>query len=168
MILAIDPGPTQSAYMLLGELGYPERFNILPNDEMRALLQLTHAGIPVAIEMIASMGMAVGQSVFETCVHIGRFVEILGDQRVTFIKRHEVKTHVCANSRAKDANIRQALIDRFGGEKAIGTKKQPGPLYGVRSDVWAALAVAVTWRDRQTLPHCASPSLHAPAIKRNA
>jgi len=62
--------------------------------------------------------------------------------------------HLCKNNRAKDANIRQALLDRFpatGGGKApqIGTKKQPGPLYGVTSHLWSALAVAVTWADTQ-------------------
>jgi hypothetical protein len=48
---------------------------------------------------------------------------------------------------AKDANIRQALIDRFGGSKeaAIGTIKRQGPLYGVKGHEFAALAVAVTW-----------------------
>jgi len=53
--------------------------------------------------------------------------------------------------RAKDANIRQALIDRYGPgkDKAIGQKKTPGPLYGFKSHEWAALAVAVTWMDQQ-------------------
>jgi hypothetical protein len=41
--------------------------------------------------------------------------------------------------RAKDANIRQALIDKLG---AVGTKKAPGPLYGISGHLWAALAVA--------------------------
>ena len=39
------------------------------------------------------------------------------------------------------ANIRQALLDLIGPQ---GTKKAPGPTYGVRSHEWAALAVAVT------------------------
>jgi hypothetical protein len=42
--------------------------------------------------------------------------------------------------RAKDANIRQALIDKIGPQ---GTKAQPGPTYGIKSHSWAALAVAV-------------------------
>jgi len=43
--------------------------------------------------------------------------------------------------KAKDANIRQALIDKLG---PVGTKKSPGPLWGVKSHIWSALAVAVT------------------------
>jgi hypothetical protein len=62
--------------------------------------------------------------------------------------RATVKAHLCRSAKAKDSNVRQALIDLFGGkENAIGTKKTPGPLYGISGDVWAALAVAVTWYD---------------------
>ncbi|HET6477318.1 MAG TPA: hypothetical protein VFH93_14740 [Thermoleophilia bacterium] len=45
----------------------------------------------------------------------------------------------------KDANIRQALLDRFGGPAAVGRKAAPGPLYGIARDVWSALAIAVTY-----------------------
>jgi hypothetical protein len=36
------------------------------------------------------------------------------------------------------------MIDRFGPgkEKAIGRKATPGPLYGVKKDIWSALAIA--------------------------
>ncbi len=46
--------------------------------------------------------------------------------------------------RAKDANISQALRDRFG-EK--GTKAHPGWFYGVSKDVWSAIAVGVAYYD---------------------
>lgn len=65
------------------------------------------------------------------------------------IFRRDIKLHLCNSVRAKDANIRQALIDRYGGkEKAIGKKKSPGPLYGIKSHMWAALALAVTYHDQ--------------------
>jgi len=38
------------------------------------------------------------------------------------------------------------LIDRFGKQ---GTKKHPGPLYGITKDIIAAFAVAVTWLDQR-------------------
>ncbi len=40
--------------------------------------------------------------------------------------------------------MREALIHRFGEQ---GSKKAPGPTYGIASHVWAALAVAVTYSD---------------------
>lgn len=62
--------------------------------------------------------------------------------------RRAVKLHLCGSMRAKDGNIRQALVDRFGGQaQAVGTKKAPGPLFGLSSHRWSALAVAVTWWD---------------------
>jgi hypothetical protein len=98
----------------------------------------------LAIEMIASYGMPVGRSVFETCVWIGRFVEAWRGRPALRITRLEVKTHLCHSARAKDTNVWQALVDRFG---TTGTKTQPGPLYGVRSHARAALALAVTAAD---------------------
>jgi len=100
--------------------------------------------------MIASYGMAVGREVFETCLWIGRFMECARDpEAVNLVYRRDVKLHLCGTSKAKDANIRQALLDMFprtGGGKTpqVGTKGQPGPLFGVSSHAWAALGVAVT------------------------
>jgi hypothetical protein len=101
----------------------------------------------VACEMIQGYGMAVGAEVFETCYFIGRIMERCTNLNLHFhrVYRKEVKTHLCNDYKAKDPNIRQALIDRFG---PIGNKKQPGPLYGVVSHAWSALAIAVTAFDR--------------------
>lgn len=147
MIVAIDPGPVQSAVVAMSP-GERVRGEILENSR---LLQELRDGLAkherLAIEMIASYGMPVGREVFETCVWIGRFIEANADE-ADLVYRRDVKLHICGNPRAKDANIRQALIDKFGGkEAAIGTKKAPGPLYGFKSDMWAALAVAVTYSE---------------------
>ena len=145
-IIAVDPGSTESAFVVWdGEkiiLKGKER-----NEDMRSILHdwgINPHHICV-IEMIASYGMAVGAEVFETCVWVGRFMEMFGEARCERIKRLEVKLWLCHDSKAKDANIRQALIDRLG---VVGTKNAPGPLFGVAGDMWAALAVAVTWWDK--------------------
>ena len=96
--------------------------------------------------MIACYGMAVGAEVFQTCLWIGRFLDRWRSEWNThLVPRLMVKMHLCHSARAKDANVRQALIDRFG---AVGTKRAPGRLYGVSSHCWAALGVAVTTWDR--------------------
>lgn len=146
-VIAIDPGYVQSAVVAFdGRCVLDHR--TLPNDQMLHELQ-TEIGVLV-IEQIAAMGMAVGEEVFETVFWSGRFAQAFKGQ-VERVKRHTVKMHLCGNMRAKDPNIRQALLDRFGPGrgKAIGTKPAPGPLYGVSGDQWAALAVAVTWWDQQ-------------------
>ena len=143
-ILAIDPGTTESAFVVWdGERVY-ER-GILEN----AIVQRFVLERPVeydllAIEKIECMGMAVGKATFDTCEWIGRFDPLCS---ATLVPRRAVKLHLCGSMRAKDANIRQALIDRLG---VPGTKKKPGPLYGIASHLWSALAIAVYVYDTQT------------------
>lgn len=151
-LIAIDPGPEQSAYVVWDGSAVIEKGKE-PNSEVLLRVQeAVHDGMPVVIEMIACYGMAVGAEVFETCVWIGRYVQASDFEMgplAARITRLKVKNHLCHSSKANDANIRQALIDRFGGkEKAIGKKSAPGPLFGVSGDMWAALAVAVTWLDQ--------------------
>jgi len=146
MILAIDPGNTQSGWCLFDgqrviESGVADNYTML----VKVLLS---QDTQLAIEMIASYGMAVGREVFETCVWIGRFMQA-HDGGARLVYRKDVKMHLCGTMKAKDANIRQAIIDLFpatGGGKTpqIGTKAKPGPLYGVSSHAWHALAVALT------------------------
>lgn len=144
MILAIDPGPIESAYLVL-ENGNPLEFGKQPNDWIMEFLEEDHVEQHLAVEMIASYGMPVGREVFETCVWIGRFIQAWGGSH-TLVYRRDVKLYLCNSARAKDGNVRAALIDKYGGkDKAIGKKATPGPLYGVSADVWSALAVAVTY-----------------------
>jgi len=157
-ILAIDPGTTQSAWCFFDGVKVINS-GIFENEELLAKLRgWDLSECRVAIEMIASYGMPVGKEVFETCVWIGRFFEVVDSEAYpALVYRKDVKLHLCQSPRAKDPNVRQALIDRFeptGGGKIpqIGTSKQPGPLYGVSSHIWAALAVAVTYHDTVLRP----------------
>jgi hypothetical protein len=145
-IIGVDPGPEQSAMVILDRRITDAWLqpNELIMERLRGL-RLTEPSTPLVIEKIASYGMAVGAEVFETVFWSGRFAEAFGIHRVYRITRPEVKLHLCHSMRAKDANIRQALIDRFGKP---GTKKAPGILYGIANDLWSALAVAITWQDQ--------------------
>lgn len=153
MILAIDPGNEQSAWILYDRQNkMPVKFGKEPNDIVLEVLKKNKDKTnELAIEMIASYGMAVGQSVFETCVWVGRFIqlwtEINQKNKIKKIYRKDVKIHICQTMKAKDSNIRQAIMDRYGStrEIAIGKKNNPGPLYGISNDVWAALGVAITY-----------------------
>jgi hypothetical protein len=142
VIVAIDPGTTESAIVIFD--GQRVRYAAkMPNEDLRSTLpKMLIDSDRVVIEMIASYGMAVGKDVFETCVWIGRFMQSCPrPDDVQLVYRRDVKMHLCGSPRAKDGNIRQALIDLLG---APGTKKDPGPTYGIAGDMWAALAVAVT------------------------
>ena len=155
-IFAIDPGCTESAYVIWDASDKTiYQYGKNSNGEMLNLISIVPEHVAceaMVIEQIASYGMAVGAEVFETCVWTGRFWQEWKG-RVHRIKRMDVKMNLCGHPRANDSNIRQALIDRFG---PVGTKNAPGKLYGVTGDVWAALAVAVTFADKQKIPSAPS------------
>lgn len=156
-IFAIDPGTTQSAWVIYRSgpqgagviLSFGKHDNAHVLDMIHNMPSLLYK---VVIEQIVSYGMPVGAEVFETVWWTGRFSEaaINKGMSLTRIPRKRIVLHLCNNPRGNDASVRQALIDRFGPgkEKAIGKKANPGPLYGVSGDVWAALGVAVTYSDK--------------------
>lgn len=156
-IIAIDPGTTQSAVVVYApEALRVEAAFINDNEQIRTYLYAADTWADLlAIEMIASYGMAVGKEVFETCLWIGRFVEAWSMSREPsrLVYRRDVKLHLCGTARAKDPNVRQALLDRWGGrENAMGKKKAPGPLFGLKTHLWPALAVAVTAAEVSQIP----------------
>lgn len=148
-VLAIDPGTSESAFIVWdGRRSY--RSGFITNEAMLDVVRQARevqesAASPaiqlIAIEMVACYGMPVGREVFETCLLIGRMIEICEREGmpVQLVYRKDVKMHLCHTAKAKDANVRQALIDKHG---APGTKKAPGPTYGISGHLWAALAVA--------------------------
>lgn len=149
-ILAIDPGNEYSAFVEMDQGYKPIRFAKLPNDKMRSVVAEAEDDT-VVIEMIGhyGSGMPVGTTVFDTCIWIGRFTEIAG--AVTYIKRKTIAAEICGTVKAKDSNVRQALIDRFApgiSNYGKGTKKDPGWFYGFSADVWQAYAVGVTYLDK--------------------
>lgn len=147
-ILAIDPGDKESAYCFVdSDTLEPGFFGKVPNEELLAYIN-TFTYDRVVIERISSYGMAVGRNVFETCEWVGRFTQAALPAKAEYIYRKEEKLHICKDSKAKDANIRRALIDRFAKhdlQNGKGTKKDPDFFYGFRADVWSAYAVALVY-----------------------
>jgi hypothetical protein len=151
-ILAIDPGDTHSAFAEIEEgTCRPLEVGKVPNDELLKALRLPAVRVGgrvddrIAIELISSYGMPVGREVFDTCIWIGRFIEaaLVWPQLVS---RKDVVLHHCRSTRASDANVTQALIDRFtpgARNRGKGTKADPGWFHGFHHDVWQAYALAV-------------------------
>lgn len=148
-ILAIDPGTDQSAFIVWD--GRATKTGFVPNAELLAMIRHRWDLFEsVAVEMVACYGMPVGREVFETCLVIGRILEICDSipTPARLVYRRDIKLHLCGSARAKDGNVRQALIDKHG---APGTKKQPGATYGISGHLWAALAVADYAAETRTL-----------------
>lgn len=149
-ILAIDPGTSQSGYVLCdsdpftiigcGVFGNYDLLMAISDKQygfkVQVIEQVTHYGT----------GMPVGAEVFETVFWAGRFAQAGSPVPFVQMPRRAVKMHLCGSMKAKDTNIHQALVDKFGGkERAVGRKATPGPLYRVKSHAWPALALAVTY-----------------------
>lgn len=154
-ILSIDPGTKLSAYVV-GDSYTPIAFAKIDNNELLSLIPTLIEKYSIeesAIEMIASYGARVGREIFETCVWIGRFHEAISrcGAKVTYIYRKDVKMNLCGKTKAKDTDIRKALIARFAKHDFIngkGTKDNPDIFAGVVADIWAACGVLVAYIDK--------------------
>lgn len=156
MIFAVDPGNTESGFAIIRMPDFALcEFGKLQNDRLLEMLERYSRAKSCdvfAIEMVASYGMTVGKDVFETCVWIGRFIQAIHPKGHTFVYRKDEKICLCGSLKAKDSNIRQALIDRyarFDFKTGKGTKKNPDTFYGVSKDAWQAIAVGVTCYETQ-------------------
>lgn len=147
-IMAIDPGTFKSGYVVWdGETIHA--FGKIENDVLLNMLPTAPAD-RLIIEQIKSYGNIMGQSTIDTVFWSGRFAQAFNGP-FYLLPRVEVKKHICHNGAAKDANITQALVDRFAygvRNHGKGVKSNPGFFYGFVSDIYAAMGVAVTWYDQ--------------------
>ena len=137
MLIGIDPAPIVQSFVIFDGKRVVSSGNVSV-DELCVILR-ENPGLLAACEYIDFMGMAVGSEVFATVFNVGRLYSASTIMRL--IPRRDIKLHLCGSHRAKDGNIRQALIDKVG---PVGTKKAPGACYGISTHLWSALAVAVT------------------------
>jgi hypothetical protein len=105
----------------------------------------------VACERVQSYGIA-GASLLRTAEVYGgiqRTAEVAG-LPFAGIYRRDVCSALHVKGKGRDQQVRQRMIELHGGSKAeaIGTKRAPGPLYGVTSHAWQALGLAVVARER--------------------
>lgn len=110
--------------------------------------------------------MPIDENSVETLIWSGTFWGAVPGP-AAWIRRSTVKLHLCGTARAKDSHVNTAVMDRFepcggGSRPAIGTKAQPGPLYGISQGgiskhVFPALAVVITYLDQQ--------GIEAPALR---
>lgn len=167
LILGIDPGPEQSGWVSYSpdehrvwDKGIESSVN-LADAIVAGEWDVTFDYLVVEEVQHYGSGMPAGKSVHDTNKIIGRLQQAWQDSgrcadTCHLIARPTIKAQLCGTARAKDKNVRQALIDRFpavggGAIPQIGVKSDPGPLYGIPGDgghKWSALAVAVAWAER--------------------
>jgi hypothetical protein len=154
LILAIDPGPTTCGVVLYDaidrEIAAAPAFldgsaaALSVEDTLSVIHGIRGCGPSplVAIERVQSAGIS-GASLLQTSEVVGRLQQRALDcgLRVRLVYRREVCSALHVSGGAKDAQVRQRMIEMHPG--GVGTKKAPGPLYGVSSHAWQALGLAV-------------------------
>src|SRR5690606_3861022 len=136
--VALEPGPVQSGFALYaGERVL--RSGVLPSCDLLRIVADDNSDV-LAIEKIVSYGNIVNNDTFDTCEWIGRFQQAWAcPGEVVKVKRLRVKQALGLKGAAKDKDGNAALRSARGPK---GTKKAPGPTFGVAGHAWAALGVA--------------------------
>lgn len=157
VVLAIDPGPETSTYLVWDGKQILEKGTVR-NLELMAFLDFddtshtfqTKSIIYIAIEMVESWGMPMGNDTIETAYWVGIFGRTIGLRLFRRFTSSDIRLHLCGTKKAKPSNLKTAIINRVDpmrkfGKYAKGTKKNPGPFFGVADHDWAALGLAVTY-----------------------
>jgi len=151
-IIGIDPGPATSGWVEINTAGQVVAATEYANDDVCRKLFEYNPGDLIAIEDFTPYGKSLGQESMATIKWVGEFRQFCKHDGLHYIEipRPEVKLHHCDCRTAKDSDVRDAMIHRYGPGKdcAIGLKKSPGPLYGIKTHLWPALAVALVALDR--------------------
>ncbi len=157
IITAIDPGSDKSAFVYWDtETERVGRHGIVPNEVLvDELTTIWRDSLVIEDMQWRGFTKGVGKEVFPTLIWIGQFKQAgrLTNCEIFLLKRPAIKKHMLGKVIGTDGEVRHAILWRFGGtEKAIGTKAAPGPVYGLRTHEWQALAVALTHADMTARP----------------
>jgi len=151
ILLGIDPGPTTSGVCVYDATTAPyvvASHARLQWHDAREWLR-AYPGVQVVCER--TQAGPPSSSVVLTTEIVGRVQEacdLLGHPLVLKYRREVLQALGCAVAGNKDALVRQVLIGMHGGTElaAVGHTKRRGPLWGVSSHSWQALALCVAHR----------------------
>ena len=154
-ILSLDVGTVESGYCLVDTDTYkPIKFGKILNEDLLKIVKEEEYETLV-YEEFQSYGMPVGQTTIASITWNGRYIQSALDRnkRVEPIFRKEEKMCLCGTMKAKDSNIRQALIDRFAQfdfKNGKGTKAKKDFFYGFAKDSWSAFCIATVYLDKES------------------
>lgn len=173
--LAIDPGTIQSAYVVLDDAYQILSADKVVNSVILDIIAETPGLDRVVIEDMeprytsgdrSAAGAVMGTSTIQTLKWMGQFERqaTLRGLPVGWICRRDERSALIPTKKNglpplppgapahADGQIRAALIQRFARYDTAtgkGTKKEPDTFYGFAGDMWQAMAVGVTWLDRE-------------------
>lgn len=145
-VIGIDPGTKKSGVACYDEATRRVLWSDgeLPNERVLDFIKLNAANpeYEFALERIEALygrGGVVGMETVKTIQFCGVIIGRCYPRTVRCLSPAEVRQAVCGTAKSSDSGVTQALIDKVGPK---GTKKNPGPTFGVSKHAWRGLAVA--------------------------
>ena len=176
IVLGLDPGSAESALVewdtIRKRIGYRAKLDnrlvpaaLADRADCNVLVQESTTGYMLP----ASRGAPfIPQQVLDTVEWSGYFRRVWADELGgTFarIDRRRVKLALLGRVAGTDAHVRAAMLELVGPQ---GTKKAPGPTFGMRADLWAALAVAYVWHQNHVAALAAAARATIPPTAESA
>lgn len=166
IVLGIDPGPTHCGAVVYDSaerrvlcaasaltVGEAIAWVRTGSPAPRTLAQQVEED-RIIIEQVMSHGQA-GNDLLRTAEVCGRLYEAADNEGLSpvLMPRREVCAALGIAGKGKDAQVREVMIEIHGGSKlaAVGTKRAPGPLYGVSGHAWQALGLVRGWLAREAV-----------------
>jgi hypothetical protein len=153
-ILAIDPGETESHYVIWNGKQVSEAWSG-SNEALLEILRKKAENMRhlfVVVEGFNARGQRLGQDSVNTIEWYARFFQCVqgaaGKAACSIVRRNAVKKHLLGQINGDNTAIRMVLLDRFGPKP---TKVKPNKVYGdikLKDHQWQAFALAVTVLDR--------------------
>jgi len=153
-ILAIDPGQFESGFVVvvysfenkqffISEAGKTVNSAVINAVETATVLEM------VIVERPQSFGQTWGESLIETAMIVGEIRHAARHRgngvSIYYLTRKQVTGQLCGSAKSGDPGVRAALIEALGPP---GTKREPGPTWGVKTDAWQALGLCVAWLEK--------------------
>lgn len=155
-ILAIDPGPKESAWVLMQDLEIHSCNKELNESIIKALWHDTWGQDIIALEYVVAYGRS-GREVSDTAFESGRLVQSASSS-YKGITRSKVRGHLCGRG-GSDSKIITTLIERFCHDiyqkwvnKQLSRQKMINAARDeyfkeFTADIWQAYALGVTYYD---------------------
>lgn len=147
IVLGIDPGPLKSGIIRWdGKKQWGAE--IIDNMDLFAYLMDAPEDLIVVEIMSSSYSHVAGKDIMQTQLWAGKFLGAFDKYKIE-VFRSQVSKYFCNITGANDAQLKSGIVDivdpmREFGKLGKGTKKNPGPLYGIsESHIWDALAYAM-------------------------
>lgn len=161
-IISIDPGPKLCAwvsFLTTASQGCPVSGSNTTIEEceientasaIRCFSKLDRWTSEMVIELpVTHHG---SRAVDSTILAVGRLAQFSISQsgNPELLTRGRIVAHMIGKNEKSDARIIGNIRERIGGfgasmKSVKGSKKEPGPLYGFRGDIWQAFAVGIAF-----------------------